>query len=102
MKIYIAGKITGDPDYKEKFDKAASIITRQGHTAINPAVAPAGLTKQDYMRLSFAEIDAADIVLFLNDWRDSAGAALERTYCQYIEKRFMEFDCFCGSYLMGE
>ena len=94
MKIYISGKITGDHDYKAKFKKAASFITHVGHTAINPAMNPAGLTNQDYMRLSFAEIDAADMVVFLNDWKDSAGAELERAYCKYIKKPFMEFNHF--------
>lgn len=94
MKIYIAGKITGDHEYKEKFERAASSISLFGHTPINPAMNPAGLTNQDYMRLSFAEIDAADMVVFLNDWKDSAGAALERAYCQYIKKPFMEFNHF--------
>ena len=26
MKIYIAGKITGDPKYREKFEKVASSL----------------------------------------------------------------------------
>ena len=30
MKIYIAGKITGDPDYKEKFAKVASSLREHG------------------------------------------------------------------------
>ena len=89
MKIYIAGKITGDRDYKDKFEKAAEAIMRFGQIPINPATNPAGLTAQDYMRLSFAEIDAADIVVFLKDWKDSAGASLERAYCEYIKKPFM-------------
>ena len=94
MKIYISGKITGDHDCRAKFEKAASFITHAGHTAINPATAPAGLTNQDYMRLSFAEIDAADMVVFLNDWTDSKGAPLERAYCKYIKKPFLEFNLF--------
>ena len=94
MKIYISGKITGDHDYRAKFEKAASFITHAGHTAINPATAPAGLTNQDYMRLSFAEIDAADMVVFLKDWADSKGASLERAYCEYIKKPFMRLKDF--------
>ena len=92
MKIYISGKITGDHDYRAKFEKAASFITHAGHTAINPATAPAGLTNQDYMRLSFAEIDAADMVVFLKDWTDSKGASLERAYCEYINKPLIDAD----------
>lgn len=33
-KIYIAGKITGDPDYKAKFDAAAEEYKKKGlHSA---------------------------------------------------------------------
>lgn len=40
MKIYIAGKITGDPYYKAKFARAAADIADAGHTPINPAMQP--------------------------------------------------------------
>ena len=101
MKIYIAGKITGDHDYKAKFEKAADAITQFGHTPINPATSPEGLTAQDYMRLSFAEIDAADMVVFLKDWTDSKGASLERAYCEYIKKPFMSIKDFINDNCKG-
>ena len=56
MKIYISGKIAGDPDYKGKFARAAAQLERLGATVINPATAPEGLTKLDYMRICFAEM----------------------------------------------
>ena len=88
MKIYLAGKIAGDPKYREKFQKAQARLERDGVTVLNPAVLPAGLTKADYMRLSFAMIDAADEVTFLPDAEESPGAQLERRYCEYIGKPF--------------
>lgn len=54
MKIYIAGKITGDPYYKAKFARAAADIADAGHTPINPAMQPEGMSNADYMRISFA------------------------------------------------
>ena len=59
MKIYISGKIAGDPDYKGKFARAAAQLERLGATVINPATAPEGLTKLDYMRICFAEMKPA-------------------------------------------
>ena len=56
MKIYISGKIAGDPNYKGKFARAAAQLERLGATVINPATAPEGLTKLDYMRICFAEM----------------------------------------------
>ena len=73
MKIYISGKIAGDPDYKGKFARAAAQLERLGATVINPATAPEGLDKLDYMRICFAEMEAVDYVVFLPDWSSSDG-----------------------------
>ena len=35
-KIYIAGKITGDPEYKAKFEAAAEAYKKKGYTVLNP------------------------------------------------------------------
>lgn len=35
MKIYISGKIAGDPNYKGKFARAAAQLERLGATVIN-------------------------------------------------------------------
>ena len=47
MKIYIAGKLTGDPYYKAKFARAAADIADAGHTPINPALQPEGMSNAD-------------------------------------------------------
>lgn len=85
-KIYIAGKITGDEGYREKFRRAAATVSGMGCIPLNPAEQPEGMTAQDYMRVCFAMIDIADVVLFLPDWRSSPGAMLEKAYCEYIRK----------------
>lgn len=92
MKIYIAGKITGDPNYRKKFLEAKKRLEQDGAVILNPAVLPEGLTKIDYMRMSFAMIDAADTVKFLPDAADSPGAQLERRYCEYVGKPFDDLD----------
>lgn len=88
MKIYIAGKITGDPDYRAKFADAQRQIEAQGHIVLNPATLPEGMEPKDYMRICFAMIDVADAVVFLPDAAESAGARLEMAYCEYIEKEY--------------
>ena len=85
-KIYIAGKITGDPDYKAKFNAAAEAYKKKGYTVLNPSWMPQGMQKADYMRICFAMIDTADVVAFLPGYRLSAGAQLELQYCFYIDK----------------
>ena len=48
MKIYLAGKISGDDGYQEKFARAAQKFA--GHEVLNPAELPEGMEKADYMR----------------------------------------------------
>lgn len=94
-KLYISGKITGDPDYKEKFEKVRK-ESEDNYIVLNPAVLPEGMLPADYIRVCFAMIDAADVVLFLPDYKESKGAMLEWDYCRYIgKKRFVAFwkDC---------
>ena len=76
MKVYIAGKITGDPGYRDKFAAAEIQLGGKGHTVLNPAELPEGMAKADYMRICFAMIDVADAVIFLPDAAESAGARL--------------------------
>lgn len=84
--VYIAGRITGDADYKAKFAAAAARLEGLGFIALSPAILPGGLTKADYMRMCFAMIDVAELVVLLSDWNESPGAQLEKQYCDYIEK----------------
>ena len=89
MKAYIAGKITGDPDYWHKFQRAQEDLEDQGFTVINPAELPEGMRPADYMRICMAMMDSADIVAFLPDYAQSRGAQLEWAWCQYVSKQTM-------------
>lgn len=86
LKLYIAGKITGDENYRVKFEAAQQDYENQGYTILNPAVLPGDMQPADYMRICFAMIDTADVVAFLPDYKLSAGAQLELDYCNYINK----------------
>lgn len=86
MKFYIAGKITGDSDYRMKFTKAELEINKKGHVVLNPAVLPEGMRPEDYMRICFAMLDCADVAYFLDDFEQSEGAKLELRHCEYTGK----------------
>lgn len=97
MKVYLAGKITGDQNYREKFAAAAKKLEeRAGVTVISPAVTPEGLKKADYMRICFAMLESADTAVFLPDWEDSPGAQLEKHWCEYVGKKDGVSDGGCG------
>lgn len=90
MKVYLAGKITGDPNYREKFAAAVKKLEeRAGVTVISPAVTLEGLKKADYMRICFAMLESADAAVFLPDWEDSPGAQLEKHWCEYVGKKMV-------------
>lgn len=89
-KIYIAGKMTGDPNFKEKFARVESGLAACGWTVLNPAKNADSMTRAEYMRIDLNLIDMAEAVYFLADWKDSEGAKLERHYCEYIGKTMVE------------
>lgn len=86
MKIYIAGKITGDPDYQVKFMKARIQLEKQGHTVLSPAVLSPELKPAESVPIRIAMINQADAVAFLSDWWDDPGSQLEQQYAAYAGK----------------
>lgn len=84
--VYISGAISGVENYKAPFDEARRNLEELEYIVLNPAELPEGMTKEQYMRINFAQIDAAHVVYFLPGWQNSRGATLERAYCEYIGK----------------
>lgn len=78
--IYIAGPITGIPDYKIKFSLAAARLRMAGHIVFNPSFLPKGLPHDAYMPICYAMMDACDTVYFLRGWEHSIGARMEFEY----------------------
>lgn len=52
-------------------------LKREGHTVLNPAVLPDGLTQPHYMDICMAMIRCVDAIYMLNGWQRSAGAKAE-------------------------
>jgi nucleoside 2-deoxyribosyltransferase len=86
-KCYIAGMMTGDPDYKLKFDKAEEKLKAKGWIVINPAVLPEGFAPMEYYKVNMAMILICDTVFFLPNWINSRGAHLEMGYALGTGKR---------------
>ena len=89
MKIYIAGKITGDPMYKERFRRAERFFSEQGDVVLNPAVLPDGMRPADYMMICIPMIFAADWIVFLPNYNLSRGAKIEYALSEYIGKQMV-------------
>lgn len=81
-KAYIAGKITGNPQYKEEFAKGEKELKSRGLTVLNPSTMPEGFEQAEYLHVCTAMIDVCDAVYFLPTWIDSKGSHLEMGYAK--------------------
>lgn len=78
VRGYIAGPMTGYENFnREAFHKTEEVLKREGHTVLNPAVLPDGLTQPHYMDICMAMLRCVDAVYMLKGWQQSAGAGAE-------------------------
>jgi hypothetical protein len=81
VKVYIAGPMTGLPDYNyPAFHAAAKRLREQGHEVENPAESFGGdqsLPWQRYLRSAIIQVCICDAVAVLPGWQQSKGATLE-------------------------
>lgn len=75
--IYIAGPISGIKDYEREFNRVASWLSEQGHSVLNPATLPGGLTQGQYMSICLPMVAVADELIMLTGWEQSDGAYIE-------------------------
>lgn len=86
MKIYIAGPMSGLPDFnRAAFNEAAYIKACYGHVVLNPAVLPGGLEQREYMDICCAMVRSADTIFMLNGWENSPGARAEHALAEKLE-----------------
>ena len=91
--IYIAGPITGKPNFLATFNAVELNLLSKGWIVLNPARLPVGLTEPAYMDICLAMIRHADAIVLLDGWEDSQGATCERAYALKLgTKRFYNLD----------
>lgn len=79
-RIYIAGKMTGEPDFNyPAFNAAASRLRALGFDVENPAECelPIGSPWQEFMRSGITQLMRCDQIVLLPGWEKSRGATLE-------------------------
>jgi nucleoside 2-deoxyribosyltransferase len=85
-KAYIAGKITGNPNYKQEFAEAETQLKAGGYVVMNPSFMQEGFEQMEYLHVCTAMIDVCDEVFFLPTWTDSKGSHYEYGYAVGIKK----------------
>lgn len=79
-RVYLAGPMTGLPDFNfPAFNAETAILRAQGLTVINPAEhgIVAGALWADYLRHDIAGLVSCERIHLLQGWEKSKGARLE-------------------------
>lgn len=79
-KVYIAGKITGLSNYKEKFAATEKELTEKGYLCMNPSILNEGFAWREYIHICLSMIDVCTTVYVLDNWQESEGAKTELQY----------------------
>lgn len=86
MKIYIAGPMSGLPDFnRAAFNHAHVLLGSKGHIILNPALLPDGLSQAEYMDICLAMLRCADGIYMLEGWEHSSGARAENALAEKLE-----------------
>lgn len=86
MTVFISGKITDNPNYREEFAQAEKMINSySGLVALNPTILPLGLNNRDYMQIGLQMINNSDAIFMLPNWTESSGARVEHSYAKYLD-----------------
>ncbi|MDD7610815.1 MAG: DUF4406 domain-containing protein, partial [Spirochaetales bacterium] len=97
MMIYVSGKITGDKNYKQKFEKVANKLISFGYDVFNPAILPNGLEYEQYMQIDFLALSFCQGIYLLDDWEQSSGAKRELEEAKRLGLKVITEDDFMYS-----
>lgn len=90
MKIYLAGKVAGEPNYREIFAEAAEKLRIEGHQVYNPAAAnQEGRTTSEIMAHHLPQLCASEALALLSNWTTSGGSQIEYGLAQYLGKEII-------------
>lgn len=96
--VYIAGPMTGYPDFNyPAFHAAEQVLSNDGLcTVINPARNHGGrqdLDRDRYLRTALTQVMESDMIVVLDGWEDSRGAVLEVHTALELDTPVFELGC---------
>lgn len=89
MKVYIAGAITDNRNYKEQFAAAEERLRSAGHEVFNPA-RNQGYSYREYINMGLFELMQCDAIYLLKGYEKSTGATLEHDYARTVGLEVIE------------
>lgn len=102
MKVYLAGPMTGLPEFNfPAFDLAAEAISLAGHTVFNPAqmdrdvgfdpnsTAVSNDFLRDALRRDLSAICECDAIAMLPGWEKSGGAMVEWMLARHLSLKII-------------
>ena len=95
MKVYIASKMTGLPNYNiAEFDRVAEKLMGLGFDVVSPALIAkehgTEHNKEFYMRRCVELILSVDAIILFGDWRNSEGAKFEFSLARQLNLPIFE------------
>lgn len=88
--IYIAGCISGVPDYAAKFAEAADKLRADGLCVFNPAAAnQEGRPLHKIMSYVLGQLCECDTIALLPGWWRSGGARIEWMLAKYLKMKII-------------
>lgn len=89
--VYIAGAITGEPEYKKIFKERQEFLESCGYVVFNPTILPLGLPYKSYINICKGIIKEVDCVYMIKGWERSYGATQEFLYAKKLKKEIINF-----------
>lgn len=102
MTVFISGKITGNPNYRQEFAAKAKELSEFGYTPYDPCIIGDRLkeelgrepTYEEYMQRDFKVLQDVDAISFLDNWQESAGAKREYDFAVKHNKKIISVRMF--------
>lgn len=91
--IYIAGRPECTAAEMCRAEKAQEIILMMANTSVSIGFSLGGdrTVRNSFMEEAYSDIEIADAVVFLQDWKRHRATQIQHLYCKYTGKRVLYF-----------
>lgn len=92
MKLYVAGRIADELDYRVKFARACTEVLLLDHTPVSPCEIHTSCTHEQWSEWMVCDLHTmldCDGVYALRDWQSSKGATIEVQLAMRLGKQIV-------------